>query len=115
MNAKLLPTLLATLSTSILSLGMCFICVLAKKTFAFGRNNLTFLLHLCRAPDGSFIASGSGDRTTKLWDWSSRSCRHTLGATEAAGGPSDGVTSVQIAPDSTIVAVASLDHLVRLW
>eukprot|EP01052_Picozoa_sp_SAG31_P001598 SAG31_NODE_54_length_29987_cov_4.570664_11_plen_141_part_00 len=53
--------------------------------------------------DGRFIASGSGDKTVKLWGKESGECLYTLGDTERTG-PTDGVTSVSVSPDGSIVA-----------
>lgn len=58
--------------------------------------------------DGRTIASGSGDRTVRLWDIEASSSVLTLTI-------EDGVTTVAISPDCTLVAAGSLDKSVRVW
>jgi WD40 repeat protein len=55
------------------------------------------------SPDSTRLASGSGDRTVKVWDASSGQCVQTL------EGHSDGVWSVAFSPDSTRLASSSVD------
>lgn len=58
--------------------------------------------------------SGSGDRTTRIWNWMDAKCLHTLRISEV--DQSDpGVTSIAISPDSRLVAAGSLDKIVRVW
>lgn len=58
--------------------------------------------------------SGSGDRTTRIWDWIDAKCLHTLRINEV--DQSDpGVTSIAVSPDSRLVAAGSLDKMVRIW
>lgn len=61
-----------------------------------------------RNQNGKFIASGSGDRTTRVWDIETGHCILTLSI-------EDGVTTVAISPDSRYVAAGSLDKVVRVW
>ena len=61
------------------------------------------------SPDSSKIASGSDDKTVKLWDVTSGECLQTL------KGHSDIVWSVSFSPDGTKVASGSDDNTVKLW
>lgn len=60
------------------------------------------------ARNGRHIASGSGDRTVRVWDIESGQNVLTLSI-------EDGVTTVAISPDGKLVAAGSLDKSVRVW
>ena len=60
------------------------------------------------ASDGRHIASGSGDRSIRLWDIQENQCILSLQI-------EDGVTTVAISPDNRFVAAGSLDKSVRIW
>ena len=59
--------------------------------------------------DGTFLVSGSEDRTVKLWDI------QTGGVVKTFCGHTDGVVSASVSPDCTIIASGSRDCTIRLW
>jgi glucose repression regulatory protein TUP1 len=60
------------------------------------------------ARNGRIIASGSGDRSVRLWDLETNQQVLNLSI-------EDGVTTVAISPDNRFVAAGSLDKSVRVW
>lgn len=76
-----------------------------RNTFA-GHEQDIYSLDFAR--DGRTIASGSGDRTVRLWDIETGQPLMTLSI-------EDGVTTVAISPDTKYVAAGSLDKSVRVW
>ncbi|KAK4202864.1 WD40-repeat-containing domain protein [Triangularia verruculosa] len=59
--------------------------------------------------DGQRVASGSGDKTIKIWDTVSGTCTQTL---EGHGGS---VWSVAFSPDGQRVASGSGDKTIKIW
>jgi general transcriptional corepressor TUP1 len=76
-----------------------------RNTFA-GHEQDIYSLDFAR--DGRTIASGSGDRTVRLWDIEA-------GQNILILSIEDGVTTVAISPDTKYVAAGSLDKSVRVW
>ncbi|WPJ60419.1 hypothetical protein SMAC4_13266 [Sordaria macrospora] len=61
------------------------------------------------SPDGQRLASGSGDRTIKIWDPASGSCLQTL------EGHGYSVRSVAFSPDGQRLASGSDDETIKIW
>src|ERR1017187_6708036 len=61
------------------------------------------------APDSTWLASASWDRSVRIWDPATGQQRALL------TGHTDPVTAVAIAPDGTWLASASWDRSVRIW
>ena len=64
---------------------------------------------LCFNPDGSELASGSNDKTIRLWDSNTGETKATL------SGHTGSVYSVAFSPDGKILASGSSDSTIRLW
>ncbi|KAF2673191.1 WD40 repeat-like protein [Microthyrium microscopicum] len=61
------------------------------------------------SPNGLFVASGSADRSVKLWDLRLGAERYTLESHENA------VRDVKFSPDGLTMASASMDRTIKIW
>ncbi|KAJ5646727.1 NACHT and WD40 domain protein [Penicillium lividum] len=61
------------------------------------------------SPDGRFLATGSYDMTTRLWNTSTGALEQLL------EGHSGGIESVAISPNGQLLASGSRDKTIRLW
>jgi WD40 repeat protein len=67
------------------------------------------VLSVAFSPDGTTLASGSSDKTVRLWEVSSGRALRVL------RGHKSQVTSVAFRPDGRTLTSASADGTVRLW
>ena len=64
---------------------------------------------ICFSPDGKILASGSWDKTIKLWDVVTGKNTATL------SGHTERVEAIAFSPDGKILASMGLDWILRLW
>ncbi len=69
----------------------------------------SFVFCIAFSPDGKTLASGSEDKTVRLWDVETGAQRTTL------SGHTDGVGCIAFSPDGKTLASGSADKTVRLW
>lgn len=69
----------------------------------------TAILSVCFSPDGSQLATGSGDCTVRIWDMNTETPKWTL------KGHSNWVQVLAWSPDNQILSSGSMDSTIRLW
>ncbi len=79
---------------------------IAKKTFKGHSDDVNSVSF---SNDGKFIASGSKDKTVKIWDFSTEKLLKEF------KGHSDSVSSVSFSNDGKFIASGSDDHTVKIW
>ncbi|KAJ1858401.1 ribosome assembly [Coemansia sp. RSA 2703] len=67
------------------------------------------VLSVSFSPDGSQLASGSGDTTVRIWDLTTETPRHTC------RGHAKWVLTIAWAPTGRVLASGAMDNHVRLW
>lgn len=67
------------------------------------------ILSVSFSPDGQMVASGSGDKTLRIWDVDVEMPRHVL------KGHKDWILAVSWAPNGKRIASGGKDGLVRIW
>lgn len=67
------------------------------------------ILSVVFSPDGSQLASGSGDKTVRIWDLNTETPQFTL------TGHTNWVETVAWSPDGNILASGGMDKTIRLW
>ncbi|MHA1896392.1 MAG: TIR domain-containing protein, partial [Promethearchaeota archaeon] len=73
------------------------------------KGHTSWVLSVCYSPDGKYIASGSSDKTIKVWEAASGHLVTTL------KGHSSSVYSVCYSPDGKYIASGSSDNTIKIW
>lgn len=73
------------------------------------KDHLSSINAIAFSPDGQTIASGSADRTIKIWKLNSAVPRSTL------VGHSSLIDAIAFSPDGKIIASGSWDYTIKIW
>ncbi|MBD2178462.1 NACHT domain-containing protein [Pseudanabaena sp. FACHB-1998] len=85
----------------------------ALQPFQILRGHSDRILSVVFSPNGQILASGSADRTIKLWN--PHSHLHTGKPIRTLQGHRSWVWEIAISPDSKFLASGSYDHTVKVW
>jgi WD40 repeat protein len=80
-----------------------------KELFPITVNSRHIVNSVAYSPDGRYLASGSADKTIKIWDTKTGTELSTL------TGHSEAVNSVAYSPDGRYLASASSDETIKIW
>lgn len=72
-------------------------------------DSLAQLLVVAFSPQGTLLATGSADRTVRLWDWATRKRVAEL------KGHTDAIRALAFSPDGKTLAAGSADGLLKVW
>ena len=81
----------------------------SRRTFKGHTDTVYSVYSVAFSPDGKTLASGSFDKSIKLWNMASGKNTATL------KGHTDAVISVAFSPDGKTLASGSQDKSIRLW
>ena len=83
--------------------------VMNSPEFVFNVGHAAWVNSVCYSPDGKYIASGSDDKTVKIWEVETGRELRTL------RGHSYDVNSVCYSPDGKYIASGSDDKTIKIW
>ncbi|KAF9260008.1 WD40 repeat-like protein [Marasmius fiardii PR-910] len=89
--------------------------IATKQIISFFDGHQDVVSSLAFSSDGRLLASGSGDKTVRIWDITDGASKtFTINDPDSINQDSS-VTSVAISPNGQYVAAGSLDTIVRIW